>query len=189
MSIQVSKAENGIERNQLISNAEPNVLKRAQWEAFEFDLEAPGLVRVINGSHENPKDHSYRVNVESGKPVACECPAFEYGDKPCKHSVAVAIREPVMKAANETLVADGGQILETDSLELKDRDSDGRERALKANSLACDLTDIEGAGEDFDAFCAVVKVIQDSILREWTIQERQTERIMAHPRTSEEVVQ
>ena len=46
--------------------------KRAQYEAFDFEFEAPGIVTVRNESHENTDEHSYRVNVESGVPVACD---------------------------------------------------------------------------------------------------------------------
>jgi SWIM zinc finger len=75
--------------------------KRARYEAFDFELEAPGLVTVRNESHENADEHSYRVNVEDGVPVACECPSDTYHDGACKHRVAVAIREPVLKAASD----------------------------------------------------------------------------------------
>ena len=97
--------------------------KHAQWEAFEFTLAAPGIVTVRNGSYDDPENHTYRVNVENGVPVACECPADTYQDGACKHRVAVAIREPVLEAAREyenkherpeppRAVADGGEVLE-----------------------------------------------------------------------------
>lgn len=110
MSTQASGTENSIERKQLVEEADSKVIKRAEWEALEFEMEAPGIVRVINGSHETLEDHSYLVNVENDIPVACECPAFEYSDGPCKHMVAVAIRRPVMEAANRPVRADGGTI-------------------------------------------------------------------------------
>ncbi|WP_245998443.1 SWIM zinc finger family protein [Halalkalicoccus subterraneus] len=56
---------------------------------------------VRNESHENADEHSYRVNVEDGIPVACECPSDTYHDGACKHRVAVAIREPVLEAASD----------------------------------------------------------------------------------------
>ena len=99
--------------NSIVNDADQKTVKRAQWEAFEFDLEAPGLIRVSNGSYENPEGHSYLVNVETETPVACECKAFEYSDGPCKHMVAVAIREPVLKAAQAELLPDGGSGPET----------------------------------------------------------------------------
>ncbi|WP_332101220.1 SWIM zinc finger family protein [Halalkalicoccus salilacus] len=93
--------------------------KRAQYEAFDFELEVPGIVTVRNESHENGDEHSYRVNVAGGVPVACECPADMYHDGACKHRVAVAIREPVLEAASEyerhqelEVVTDGGTPVE-----------------------------------------------------------------------------
>ena len=93
--------------------------KRAQYEAFDFELDAPGLVTVRNESHENADEHSYRVNVEGGVPVACECPADMYHEGACKYRVAVAIREPVLAAASEyereqelEVATDGGATIE-----------------------------------------------------------------------------
>lgn len=57
--------------------------KRAQWEAFSFDLEAPGIVTVRNGSYADPGEHEYHVNDEGGVPVVCECPADTYQDGAC----------------------------------------------------------------------------------------------------------
>lgn len=75
--------------------------KRAQYEAFDFELAAPGLVTVRNESHANADEHSYRVNVEDSVPIACECPADMYHESACKHRVAVTIRKPVLEAASE----------------------------------------------------------------------------------------
>lgn len=93
--------------------------KRAQWEAFEFALEAPGLITVTNGSYDDPENHKYRVNVENGVPVACECPADTYHEEACKHRMAVAIREPVLEAATDyerpeaaRVATDGGEVVE-----------------------------------------------------------------------------
>ncbi|WP_336365022.1 SWIM zinc finger family protein [Halalkalicoccus salilacus] len=93
--------------------------KRAQYEAFDFELVAPGLVTVRNESHANADEHSYRVNIESGVPVVCECPADTYHEGACKHRVAIAIREPVLAAASEyerdqepEVVPDGGTTIE-----------------------------------------------------------------------------
>lgn len=77
----------------------PEVAKRAQYEGFEFELEAPGLVLVRNTSWENPEDHEYLMNVVDGIPEVCECQADRYYDGACKHRVAVAIRSPVLEAA------------------------------------------------------------------------------------------
>lgn len=108
MTTETRSTENGIVRD-----ADPNTIKRAQWEAFQFDLETPGLIRVTNGSYENPEDHSYLVNIETDTPVACQCKAFQYQERPCKHMVAVAIRQPVLKAAQTVVIPDGGTGMET----------------------------------------------------------------------------
>lgn len=74
------------------------VLKRAQYEAFDFRLTDDGVV-VRNGSHANPDDHVYTVTIADGLPSACTCPADEHYEVACKHRLAVAIREPVLDAA------------------------------------------------------------------------------------------
>lgn len=93
--------------------------KRAQYEAFDFELAAPGLVTVRNESHANADEHSYRVNVEDSVSIACECPADMYHEGACKHRVAVTIRKPVLEAASEyehdpesEVVTDGGTTVE-----------------------------------------------------------------------------
>ena len=108
-------------------NPDAQTVKRAQYEAFEFDLEAPGLVRVRNGSYGDEADeHTYRVTVENGVPVSCTCKADEYGSGACKHRVAIAIREPVLAAASASgpdgkcALADGGAVV--------DSETPGRER-------------------------------------------------------------
>lgn len=85
------------------------VVKRAQYEAFEFELRDGG-VRVRNCSHADPADHEYYVAVNDGIPVACECPADEKYSSACKHRVAVAIRTPLLDAAATQAVADGGTV-------------------------------------------------------------------------------
>ncbi|ADJ16717.1 hypothetical protein [Halalkalicoccus jeotgali] len=59
------------------------------------------------------------MNVEEGFPVACECPSDTYHDGACNHRVAVAIREPVLKAASDyesgeeqEVATDGGTTVE-----------------------------------------------------------------------------
>ena len=85
------------------------VLKRAQYEAFAFAL-LDGDVQVRNESHPEPDNHEYRVIIQGGVPVACECPADEAYDGPCKHRVAVAIRPRILEVvATMQLVADGGR--------------------------------------------------------------------------------
>jgi hypothetical protein len=108
-------------------------VKRAHWEGFEFDFDAPGTVRVMNGLYGDDEraDHSYRVTVENGFAVACECKADEYRDGACKHRVAVAIRDLVLEAAHDTdfgtnapdstrqnpapVTTDGGQLVEAET--------------------------------------------------------------------------
>lgn len=83
------------------------VAKRAQYEAFEFTL-VPEGVRVRNGSHAKPKEHEYLVGVAGGIPETCTCPADARFDGACKHRVGVAIRKPILDAANRQVAADGG---------------------------------------------------------------------------------
>ena len=94
-------------------DAPSRVIKRAQYEAFEFTIEDDG-VRVRNGSHANPEDHEYLVTVEGNTPATCECPADANYEGACKHRVAVAIRRPILDAAiNRQLAADGGKPIAT----------------------------------------------------------------------------
>jgi hypothetical protein len=74
------------------------VLKRAQYEAFEFSL-IEGDVRVRNASHADPAAHEYRVRIDDEHPVACTCPFDTRADTACKHRVAVAIRPKLLDAA------------------------------------------------------------------------------------------
>jgi len=70
--------------------------KRVSWEAFEFSVESPHLVRVTNASYGFEKDdHSYLVGVEDRDgvlvPAECECKADRYNEEyDCKHKVALA---------------------------------------------------------------------------------------------------
>jgi hypothetical protein len=95
-------------------DADTMVEKRASWEAFEFTILEGGDVEVVNGSHDEPDEHTYTVHIESGIPFDCTCPASEYQEGPCKHMVAVAIREPLLEAvsAEPTVKADGGVMVE-----------------------------------------------------------------------------
>jgi len=71
--------------------------KRVTWEAWEFAVEAPHLIRVTNASYGFKKaDHSYLVGVEDCDgvlvPAECECPADMYRDDyDCKHKLALAV--------------------------------------------------------------------------------------------------
>jgi hypothetical protein len=107
-----------------VLDADEQVEKRAQWEAFEFALLGDGDVEVTNGSHEDADDHTYTVHVEGGIPSDCTCPAFEYQPGACKHMVATAIREPVIEAVTEDqpVRADGGVTLASFADEEDDED-------------------------------------------------------------------
>jgi len=96
-----------------VLDADEQVKKRAQWEAFEFTILGDGDVEIVNDSHADADDHTYTVHVEGGIPSDCTCPAFEYQPGACKHMVAVAIREPVLEAASreQPVRADGGVTL------------------------------------------------------------------------------
>jgi hypothetical protein len=101
-----------------VLDADTTVEKRASWEAFEFSLLEGGKVEVVNGSHDEPEEHTYTVHVEGGIPFSCTCPAFEYQEGACKHMVGVAIREPLLEAvtAEPTVKADGGVTVEADGV-------------------------------------------------------------------------
>jgi len=80
--------------------------KRVGWEAWEFSIESPHLVRVTNASYGIEKDdHSYLVGVEDRDghvvPAECECPADKYNEEyDCKHKVALAtVAGPVVLQA------------------------------------------------------------------------------------------
>lgn len=81
--------------------------KRVSWEAWEFAVESPHLVRVTNASYGFEKtDHSYLVGVEDRDgvlvPAECECPANKYNEEyDCKHKVALAsVGGPVVLEAS-----------------------------------------------------------------------------------------
>ncbi|MFC6993236.1 SWIM zinc finger family protein [Haladaptatus sp. GCM10025707] len=84
-------------------------LKRAQYEAFEFSLTDRGVL-VRNESYADPENHEYLVTVRNGVPTTCECPADAHFEGACKHRLAVAIRAPILQAAQkvERVVTDGG---------------------------------------------------------------------------------
>ena len=88
------------------------IAKRASWEAFEFTILGEGDVEVVNGSYDDPAEHTYTVHVEGDVPSDCTCPAWEYQEGACKHMVAVAIREPVLTAVSggRSVRADGGMV-------------------------------------------------------------------------------
>lgn len=89
------------------------VAKRAQNEAFAFDVDGPE-VRVRNESHADPSAHEYIVRIENGVPASCTCPADAHYESACKHRVAVAIRKAVLTAATHALT-DGGTTTENEA--------------------------------------------------------------------------
>ena len=127
--------------------------KRATWEAWEFSIEAPHLVRVTNASYGVEKDdHSYLVGIEDRDglltPAECECPADKYNEEYCcKHRLACAtIAGPVVLEASvefqtesvdtdhsntstlsEKLRADGGATTEDDLDDLPALDAEKHE--------------------------------------------------------------
>src|SRR6056297_4311362 len=89
------------------------VRKRAQYEAFEFELR-DGDICVRNGSYADPENHEYTVRVEDDLPTACTCPADATYSGACKHRVAVALRQPILDAVrHHQLLADGGEAVQT----------------------------------------------------------------------------
>ncbi|WP_277552357.1 SWIM zinc finger family protein [Halobaculum limi] len=126
------------------------VLKRATYEAFEFDVVANG-VRIRNASYANPAAHEYIVSLAGGIPATCSCPADANFDGPCKHRVAVAIRGPVLAAAQQRVarpvVADGGEktVAGTDADEQSTNPSDGaREHSASDEPTDCACADLDG---------------------------------------------
>jgi hypothetical protein len=89
------------------------VAKRAQHEAFAFDVEETN-VHVRNESYADPSAHEYTVRIDEGIPESCTCPADAHYESACKHRVAVAIRKPVLTAATRALT-DGGTTTEADA--------------------------------------------------------------------------
>ncbi len=71
--------------------ADETAQKRAQWEQFSFDVEAPGMVEVTNESHDNPAEHQYVVTLDdvTGEAMACTCPHHVHRSAFCKHMAAV----------------------------------------------------------------------------------------------------
>lgn len=103
-------------------DADAKIEKRAQWEGFEFTLLGDGDVEVVNGSHDEPEEHTYTVHIEGSIPSDCTCPAFEYQDGACKHMVSIAIREPLLEAVNAEprMKADGGVTVEEEEADHSD---------------------------------------------------------------------
>lgn len=106
--------------------------KRAEWEAFAFEIPSENQIRVINESHADPSDHTYSITVEQRPnstivPIHCDCPAFMHLSGACKHMVAAAIRRVVLGAAiayrrdpdtdpsEPVVLADGGHVIPDDT--------------------------------------------------------------------------
>jgi hypothetical protein len=65
----------------------------AQAEQFSFDVDVPGLIQVINDSHENLADHQYTVSIDNvtDELMACTCPHPVHRNTFCKHMAAIEI--------------------------------------------------------------------------------------------------
>jgi len=94
-------------------NFSARTAKRASWEAFEFSVEGPYLVRVTNASYGFEKeDHSYLVGIEPRNsllvPSECDCKADLYNESDCKHKLALV-------AGGGALVLNAAAEAETDT--------------------------------------------------------------------------
>ena len=98
-------------------------VKRAQWEAFEAVLAGRDRVNIRNASYGDEGGHTYTVTVREGVPTACSCPADRNAETPCKHRVAVALRQPIL-AAFTALAADESAD-ETEARAEQDRERPG----------------------------------------------------------------
>lgn len=116
-------------------------LKRAQYEAFSFEVE-PGRVTVRNQSWADPREHEYSVRVIDGVPTECTCPADEHQVGACKHRLAVAIRGPVQQAATaDTPVPDGGVDTVTVDTSNGDTGDDESQAAVPADCACAGMPD------------------------------------------------
>ncbi len=116
------------------------VRKRAQYEAFEFELRN-GDVRVRNGSYADPENHEYTVRIEDDLPTACTCPADAKYSGTCKHRVAVALRQPILDAVrHHQLRADGGETVQPTN-QSRDHEEDSEEQA-ETDEPDCDCADL-----------------------------------------------
>jgi|AntRauTorcE11898_2_1112593.scaffolds.fasta_scaffold16809_2 hypothetical protein len=112
------------------------VLKRAQYEAFEFELQESKIL-VRNESYADPENHEYEVTVEEGVPTRCTYPADARFDNPCKHRVALAIRRPILEFVDDVqVIADGG--LRAEPSESTAVDGDSGEIDIECDCTALD---------------------------------------------------
>jgi hypothetical protein len=65
--------------------------KRAHWEQFAFDVDAPRLINVTNECHDNPAAHQYTVSIDDVTEdlMACTCSHHVHRTAFCKHMAAV----------------------------------------------------------------------------------------------------
>ncbi|WP_256302016.1 SWIM zinc finger family protein [Haloarchaeobius salinus] len=110
--------------------------RRAEYEAFEFALIPEGVL-VTNCSHADPSEHRYLVRVVDGLPASCSCPADERFDGACKHRVAVAIRGPVLGAAQRNAVATDGGLVPVEDPDSEPGDGDDCDCSELPDSVPC----------------------------------------------------
>lgn len=132
--------------------------KRVGWEAWEFAVEAPHLIRVTNASYGFEKDdHSYLVGVEDRDgllvPSECECPADKYNEEyACKHRVACATTAgPVVLQAAVDYATPSSDTNEAESETLADRlradggtvpeESESSAVVIESKPADCDCSD------------------------------------------------
>jgi hypothetical protein len=137
--------------------------KRVCWEAWEFSVEAPHLVRVTNASYGFEKDdHSYLVGVEEREgllvPSECECKADRYNDDyDCKHKVALAtVGGPVVLQAAVDLDNPAPTFSESDvdgvTIAADKLETDGGTATVDDDSDSCENGDDRCDGHDGAGF-------------------------------------
>jgi len=150
--VAVSEVREAMRENALSAlQTDAKTEKRAQFEAFEFAV-AGDVVQVTNGSHQDPDEHTYKVQLdERGVPTSCTCGAYEYHPGACKHMTAVAIREPVLEAARAARDApqartprdtprpraDGGMIVADDEGVILEDGEDAVDEADRPDDCQC----------------------------------------------------
>lgn len=144
--------------------------KRATWEAWEFSIEAPHLVRVTNASYGVEKDdHSYLVGIEDRDglltPAECECPADKYNEEyDCKHKVALGtIGGPVILEASVNFPTESADTDHSNTSTLSERlQADGgiisaeeKEETKRVNASESDECDCAELSDDFPCWSCV----------------------------------
>lgn len=98
--------------DEVLEAGNEGVVKRAEWEAFDFRVLESGNVEVVNNSHgeENAEDHTYHVQLDDDAiPYWCvrrlpddedddweDCPAMKWHDGDCKHCHGVARNDVII---------------------------------------------------------------------------------------------